>query len=278
MNRREERKRAREPSGALPALKRTRATASSQKEERRMRAAEDEKDDQAVRAKRPRLTKAARGLSDSAEWRRLSPTGLDAEAELRGHEEGRHSAATAAAAPGSASHDMANPAIGSAAAKKRRTETERGLGGFEDVEDAALHQRGASLAGDDPWDEDPFGYIADELAGHQLEATAVEDGAEGHAGAAAEAEPRAAAADEGAAYGRRYWGVIADPVDAADAQGHRLRISGPLIYCDACGRYATRRIGRALKQRCRGTASGSYATRLARMRSGRHPLSGLPIA
>ncbi len=78
-------------------------------------------------------------------------------------------------------------------------------------------------------------------------------------------------------YGRRYSGVHADPVDAADASGHRLVITGPLIWCERCGRYASRRVGRALKGGCVGEATGAYATRLRRMREGLHPLTGAAL-
>ncbi len=77
-----------------------------------------------------------------------------------------------------------------------------------------------------------------------------------------------------AAFGRRYTGVVSDPVDSADSSGHLLRISGPIIFCDRCGRYATRRVGKALKAGCGGLAQGAYATRLARLRTGHHPISG----
>ncbi len=79
------------------------------------------------------------------------------------------------------------------------------------------------------------------------------------------------------AYGRRYTGNIGDPVDAADSRGHALRITGPVIYCEKCGRYATRRIGRALKNACVGFASGAYGARLARLRTGLHPITSVPL-
>ncbi len=75
-------------------------------------------------------------------------------------------------------------------------------------------------------------------------------------------------------FGRRYLGVKSDPVDAANARGHSLRITGPVIWCNLCGRYATRRLGKALKSDCSGTAGPAYVTRLARLRDGRHPLTG----
>ncbi len=74
--------------------------------------------------------------------------------------------------------------------------------------------------------------------------------------------------------GRRYTGVVSDPVDADGAQGHSLFITGPIIWCDRCGRYATRRVRQSLKHACAGSATGAYPTRLARLRSGRHPMTG----
>ncbi len=79
------------------------------------------------------------------------------------------------------------------------------------------------------------------------------------------------------AYGRRYTGNVGDPVDAADPRGHALRITGPVIYCDKCGRYATKRIGRALKNECGGQAKGIYVARLTRLRSGLHPITKAPL-
>ncbi len=94
-----------------------------------------------------------------------------------------------------------------------------------------------------------------------------------------EPEDRAAVGDQGPhrRYGRRYTGVVGDPVDALDAEGHRLMITGPIIWCDRCGRYATRRLGRALKAACCGNATGAYATRLSRLRRGLHPLENVPV-
>ncbi len=80
-----------------------------------------------------------------------------------------------------------------------------------------------------------------------------------------------------ATYGRRYTGIIGDPVDARDAQGHDLRITGPMIWCNRCGRYASQRLRRALKAECAGVATAAYATRLSRLRAGLHPLTGRNI-
>ncbi len=115
-----------------------------------------------------------------------------------------------------------------------------------------------------------------------------ERGAGGHSAGVEEAESEeggqpAAPAQRGAEgerrgeYGRRYLGLVADPVDTADAGGHLLRISGPLVYCDRCGRYAMRRLRRTLRNQCSGEAKGAYATRLVRMRTGCHPITGAEL-
>ncbi len=77
--------------------------------------------------------------------------------------------------------------------------------------------------------------------------------------------------------GRRYASLVADPVDGADAGGHLLRVSGPLIWCSRCGRYAMRRVRGTLRGACGGEATGAYATRVARMWAGKHPLTGEPL-
>ncbi len=91
---------------------------------------------------------------------------------------------------------------------------------------------------------------------------------------AGEADDAAGAASRGAgiqggdapAFGRRYMSLTSDPVDAQEANGHSLRITGPMIWCATCGRYALRRVGKSLKNDCIGQATGAYATRLARLR------------
>ncbi len=88
---------------------------------------------------------------------------------------------------------------------------------------------------------------------------------------------QAAAPADGAhrrSFGRRRVPGRADPVDALDAKGHTLVVTGPVVWCEKCGRYAARRVGRALRARCPEAATGAYATRLARLRAGRHPLTG----
>ncbi len=79
------------------------------------------------------------------------------------------------------------------------------------------------------------------------------------------------------AVGPRRVSHFADPVDAVDAEGHTLVITGPMIWCARCGRHAVRRLGRALKSQCRGRAEGVYASRLARLRQVLHPITGVSI-
>ncbi len=81
----------------------------------------------------------------------------------------------------------------------------------------------------------------------------------------------------GSGSGRRYTSAESDPVDASDGRGHSLFITGSVIWCGLCGRYAARRLGAALKRQCPGRADGAAATQLARLRAGRHPLTGRPL-
>ncbi len=78
-------------------------------------------------------------------------------------------------------------------------------------------------------------------------------------------------------FGRRYTGVNSDPVDAADARGHKLRITGSVIWCCVCGNHAARRLGKALKTDCPGGASTANQTRLSRLKQGLHPLTSRPL-
>ncbi len=78
-------------------------------------------------------------------------------------------------------------------------------------------------------------------------------------------------------FGRRYLGIVGDPIDAEEDQGHRLYITGPMVWCGRCGRYAKHRLRRTLRRACAGEAGAAYATRLARLRAGLHPLSAEPL-
>ncbi len=69
--------------------------------------------------------------------------------------------------------------------------------------------------------------------------------------------------------------------DAIDSVGHQLRITGPLTWCTRCGAYAEHHaVGLAAP--CRGAPprGGEFGrhTKLARLRRGCHPKSGMPLA
>ena len=63
--------------------------------------------------------------------------------------------------------------------------------------------------------------------------------------------------------------------EAAPITGrHAIRRMGGLMWCDVCGAYATQRAGARLRGQCLGgTGNRHRATRLARLRQGRHPIS-----
>ena len=63
--------------------------------------------------------------------------------------------------------------------------------------------------------------------------------------------------------------------------GHLLVRSGRFTFCDRCGRWAIDRMSLGLLRRCAGsvdTAKGAYRIRRDRLRDGKHPLTGAPIA
>ena len=60
----------------------------------------------------------------------------------------------------------------------------------------------------------------------------------------------------------------------ASGSGHRLMQSGSLTWCRVCGCYGEMRC-LALRSACSGSAQGGpRAGQLARLRNGRHPISG----
>ena len=67
---------------------------------------------------------------------------------------------------------------------------------------------------------------------------------------------------------------------AASAHGcieHRIRETGKVVWCDRCGAYATTR-GRGIARACLGRpADSSAAARLAALRAGRHPVTGVAL-
>ena len=58
-----------------------------------------------------------------------------------------------------------------------------------------------------------------------------------------------------------------------EARAHLIRRRGAAAWCEACGRWAISRVGRGLSGVCSGVL-GSYAVRRARLREGKHPLTG----
>ncbi len=139
-------------------------------------------------------------------------------------------------------------------------------------------QRDVEMVDERSSEEDPFGHVAADLARQpalqrlrRVDAEGLTAQAESSLGTPTalrgEAAPRPA-------HGRRYSGLLGDPVDSRDSRGHLLFISGAMIWCGTCGRYATKRLGRALRAPCPGEATGAYLTRLTRLRQGLHPLTG----
>ena len=62
------------------------------------------------------------------------------------------------------------------------------------------------------------------------------------------------------------------------ASRHNQRRRGSVLWCDRCGAYSTQRVGARLRGDCQVTAmSRHWATRLARLREGRHPIHGKPL-
>ncbi len=62
------------------------------------------------------------------------------------------------------------------------------------------------------------------------------------------------------------------------AHGHRLWITGPMIWCQACGCFAGRRCGAAMVRPCSGAPLGNNRRRyIRRLREGRHPISNKPL-
>ena len=65
-----------------------------------------------------------------------------------------------------------------------------------------------------------------------------------------------------------------------DGQGrrHRLRVIGRLVWCEVCAAYSTQRAGARLRGNCKGMdATRHRATRLERLRCGRHPLTNVAL-
>ena len=59
---------------------------------------------------------------------------------------------------------------------------------------------------------------------------------------------------------------------------HRLRVIGRLVWCEVCAAYSTQRAGARLRGSCKGMVGTRHrATRLERLRCGRHPLTNVAL-
>ncbi len=56
--------------------------------------------------------------------------------------------------------------------------------------------------------------------------------------------------------------------------GHSIIVSGRLAWCQKCGLHAERRLGSGLSKRCPERPAPGADVRLARLREGRHPITG----
>ena len=72
-------------------------------------------------------------------------------------------------------------------------------------------------------------------------------------------------------------GVVAVPPQPATSgahQSHALRWTGHVVWCSKCSRHAAERLGVGLIREYRGTTDGADLARTARLKSGKHPVSG----
>ena len=76
-------------------------------------------------------------------------------------------------------------------------------------------------------------------------------------------------------------GMVSKSGGECNPLGHRLLVTGSVAWCSRCAGYTENRVGSRLTQRCNPVVAGeggARATRLHRLRAGRHPLSGQPLA
>ena len=102
-------------------------------------------------------------------------------------------------------------------------------------------------------EEDPFGYGRMDVDGNTIE--------EGHP-MPPESDPQFVEAS------------MAVKPEKMPHETHRLVRIANLVWCAACGRHAEKRLGIGLLRPCPGAASGVYPSRLRRLRSARHPITG----
>ncbi len=161
-----------------------------------------------------------------------------------------------------------------ASAERQEEDTRPALTSYDDPEGGLWDDGGWSPGGDRDevaFEQPPSDGDGEEVPGGLTEA---ETAGAHTAGAATGGHPRRRRAGRGEGSGRRYASVEADPIDARDGMGHSLFITGSVVWCGLCGRYAARRLGAALKRQCPGRADGAASTQLVRLRAGRHPLTG----
>ncbi len=60
-------------------------------------------------------------------------------------------------------------------------------------------------------------------------------------------------------------------------RGHDVRLNGSVAFCVRCGAYAIHRVGCAISTECSGPAADTKL-KVERMRAGRHPVTGAPLA
>ena len=118
-------------------------------------------------------------------------------------------------------------------------------------------------------DEDPFGYAA---LGFDDGGAAGPNNTD--SGAAPELEERALS-DSPVAVSGEAWPEM--PAAPSAHPSHALRRTAHIAWCGHCGRHAAARLGKGLIGPCRGSATGAYPARTARLLERKHPISGEPI-
>ncbi len=78
--------------------------------------------------------------------------------------------------------------------------------------------------------------------------------------------------DETSDFGQE--GAAGDAAGDSGASGHVLRLTGGMIWCQRCARYAHRRVGVGLRGECRPSLGDATRNRLERLERGCHPITG----
>ncbi len=140
--------------------------------------------------------------------------------------------------------------------------------------------RGATTPGSKRSRQEAHEEVADERAAglKRRAAAAVEEGSRLDRGTEREWEGSIAADTEAELQMREAQIDVEAGNTGDDAGGHSLLQAGPLIFCTKCDGYALERVGARLQSTCVPSSSRATRTRLDRMRRGRHPITGDPIA